>query len=442
MEEVTEGFLQQRLETALKPLDVCLCPTGELVDVNASIVSEDESEPDNYVSIRINQSALAQDVCLAIARAFKSEPLRLLRWDFSVIPNDAQFLDLSTLDREVPVDVVLARSSDLIPVTVSVTLSDKDQDGEHVNSSSTKNVDLLFYKNVTLAAVFRIALIYLYKNQDVFSQELEFLDPLKHPIDEPASLTLQQCITRCGFVEPPPGMKSYPFAVNDGLPLKLSYSDGEISSCCTVLLPPSGSTVENVMNNAYCSMNLPGEPKEYFLANSSGFALLDPSEELDRGLVEKGLVISTMDHLMRVYLNNYYMMSFVDNLHPTVAALLDGIGLPETVPVTYNEVMVPSSMPLTSNGIYSVVEESDKKALIKQDILLPSNEHTTVSITEKCTAAQLVEALAVLHPPQARSAESDDEELIPALQDDADCILADNILVRDFADTTLHYCFV
>lgn len=441
MEEVTEAYLQQRLETALKPIDLCLCPTNELVEVNASVVSEDENDPDVFVTLHVSQSALTQDVCLASARAFKSEPLRLLRWDFSVVSNDTPFLDIEKIDREIPVDIVLARTSDLIPVTVSTTLTDKNQDGEGKTTSSTKTIEMLFYKHVTVAAVFRIALLALYKNYEIFSQELEFLDPLQHPIDEPASLTLQQCITRCGFVELPAGMSSYQLSVNDGLPVDITYSNGEISSRCTVVLPPSGLCVGDLLSKALSSMNLPGEESDYFLANSSGFALLDNAAEVNRHNIEKGLVVSSMDHLMCVYLNDFYTMGFINEPHPTVSTLLSGVGFQPTTRVRYNEVIVQNNLPLTVNGNYYFVEDSEYGSFVLQNILLPTKEHIQLRVSPDCTAAQLVEVLALLHPPPPPSEDSE-EELIPALQDNTDCILADNLFACDFSNSTLKYCFV
>jgi len=180
--------------------------------------------------------------------------------------------------------------------------------------------------------VFRIALLSMFKSQNIFSRELEFLDPLQQPIDEPASLTLQQCITRCGFVELPEGKTSYSLSVNDGLPITVSFGNDENSKKCTVMLPPSGSTVGEILAKAFSSMQLPGKLEDYFLSCESGVALLDMSSQVERHHTEGGLIAAHMDNLFTVTLNENYLAGFREDVHPTVGSLIQAVGLPPKTP--------------------------------------------------------------------------------------------------------------
>jgi len=440
-EEITEAYLQQRLEVILKPLDVCLCQKSELVEVNASIVNDDEQGADNYVSFRMHHAALTENLCLAVARAFKTEGLRMIRWDYSVMPSGVPFLDMKNADLDAPIDVVLAHSYDLIPVTVSLTLSEFGEDKER-NLPIVKSLEMLFYKHVSVAAVFRIALITLYQNPSIFSRELEFLDPLQQPIDEPASLTLQQCITRCGFVELPEGMTSYHLAVNDGIPVPVSYTNGDISSSCVIVLPPSGTTVDVLLSKAFTTMKLPGKIDEYSLCCKSGAALLDMSSKVERHHVNNGLMITSKQCLFSVTVNDSYMAGFVEDVRPSVASLVDTLGLPAETRICFNDVIVINSLtPLVRNGMYYVVDDHAGSKFSIQDITLPNDDRVNLPVSNACTASELLEVLALMYPSSKSPAESDEDQ-IPALMDNTDCILADNLTAEDFPRTPLRYCFV
>jgi len=377
-----------------------------------------------------------------ISRAFKAEGLRIVRWDYSVVPAGVPFLDVKNADLEVPVDVVLARAEDLIPVTVSVTLSDKEQRGKDRSTSvTTKSIEMLFYKHVSLAAVFRIALTSLYDGPSIFSRELEFLDPSQQPIDEPASLSLQQCITRCGFVELPAGMTSYPLSVNDGIPVTLTYVSGDISNKSTVVLPPSGSTVGELLNDAFTTMKLPGKMSDYFLSCKSGVALLDLTAKVERHHVVDGLMIANMEHLFSVTLNDTYMAGFMEDVRPNVASLVEALELSPDTQVCFNDtIVINNATSLVRDGLYYIVDEQNKNQFAVQEIMLPNGSKLSLPIAQTCTVGELLEVVTLMQNIPAATGEQSDP--IPALIDSTDCILADNLTAADLPRTPIRFCFI
>jgi len=345
-------------------------------------------------------------------------------------------------DLEVPVDVVLARAEDLIPVTVSVTLSDKEQRGKDRSTSvTTKSIEMLFYKHVSLAAVFRIALTSLYDGPSIFSRELEFLDPSQQPIDEPASLSLQQCITRCGFVELPAGMTSYPLSVNDGIPVTLTYVSGDISNKSTVVLPPSGSTVGELLNDAFTTMKLPGKMSDYFLSCKSGVALLDLTAKVERHHVVDGLMIANMEHLFSVTLNDTYMAGFMEDVRPNVASLVEALELSPDTQVCFNDtIVINNATSLVRDGLYYIVDEQNKNQFAVQEIMLPNGSKLSLPIAQTCTVGELLEVVTLMQNIPAATGEQSDP--IPALIDSTDCILADNLTAADLPRTPIRFCFI
>ena len=479
-EVMTTPHLRQRLEGALRPVDVVLCPTSELVEVNASIISDSEETKDDYVTLRVHNDAVTEDMCHIVARAFRTGDLRLLYWDFSAVPFGVACLSADSADPDAPADLVFAHTADLIPVTVTVTLVEGvDEPGGASASSSaaaaatgttttgataatatggnetrgmTKSKTMLFYKQVTVAAVFRTVLLALFKNQTIFTRELEFLDPLRQPIDEPASLTLEQCITRCGFAELPAGMASYPLEVNDGVPLTVSYhgaARGAHRDACTVVVPPSGATLATLLDKAHRALGLPGAPGDYIISTASGVALLDTTTDVDQMHIEEGLVLVDAQSLLRVTMNDDYSLGFAEESRPTVATLVATMGLLPDTAVCYDEVVVDNAAtPLVQGGCYYAVEVQEDQ-FVGLDLLLPGDEFVPVTVTLACTVAQLLSVIALVNPALLADDDADagggahaGDHGIPALVDETDCILADDLPAADFPHTTLQYCLL
>ena len=510
-EALTTAHLRQRLERAARPVDVVLCRTSELVEVNASIISDSEDAKDDYITLRVHNAAVTEDMCRVVARAFHTEALRLLYWDFSAVPFGVACLGADSADPDAPADLVFAHTADLIPVTVTVTLVEGVDEGNgnsgnggngngngngnsatgtttagttaastnegkegtnmstngretgngkgsNSNSNSangmTKSKTMLFYKQVTVAAVFRTVLLALFKSQAIFARELEFLDPLRQPIDEPASLTLEQCITRCGFAELPDGATSYRLEVNDGVPIAVSYrgraAGTAARSACTLVVPPSGATLAALLARAHRAMGLPGAPGDYIISTASGVALLDTTTDVDQMHAEEGLVIVDAQSLLRVTVNDDYALGFAQESRPTVATLVATMGLLPDTAVCYDEVVVDNAAtPLVQGGSYYAVEVHADQ-FVGLDLLLPGDAFVPVTVTLACTVAQLLSVLALVHPELLASPDDDAaahdaaarDPGIPALVDETDCILADDLPAADFPHTTLQYCLL
>ena len=499
-EQVTPAYVRAHFgpETPdQKPVELRLCPTSELVEVDASLMTDEDgsdaadSSEDRYVALRVHNSIVASAMCAVAAHALQvDDELCLLSWDLAAVQPNERCIPRDRPDADMPADLVFARKADLVPVAVTVALSgdcaktvamaplptpppeavtvEKTADG---GVRVTKR--MLFHKQVTVAAVFRTVLLALFRGPRIFAQELEFLDPLRQPIDEPASLTLQQCITRCGFVELPAGMDCYPLVVDDGAPVAVSYRG--TSSCsspaCTVVVPPSGETIEALRATAHAKMGLPGLPSEYFLSTGTGIALMDTSTDVSAADVADGLVLADAGSLLSVTMNDSCSLGFARESRPTVATLVSTMGLLPDTAVCYENVVVNNATtPLVQGGAYCAVDVQDAQ-FMPLDILLPGDDYVRVVVHGMCTAAQLLEVTALMIPTLCHtlpppppvpgsegtqaaaaaaaaasaadsSSSSDKSALIPALMDDTECILADDLRACDFPRTTLQYCLV
>jgi len=315
---------------------------NEMVEVSFSLSSAEADETPNVAMI--HKSALNSHILYAAEHLLNKTGLEILLPDCTVANlSDRAFGDQDT--EGATCDVALAAPDELVPVSLHL---------EFVNQTE-QDISVVFHNCVTASTMIRVVL-----KRACLSPELtrgcELLDPADNVVVDPATTTLQQCISRCVATRVEGG--SYKFTVRDGRSIALTYNGRYGTNVkCNVVLPFEGSKLQDVLEAGKAMMNIPMNEKNALLATNNGIILLDGNEALDERHITAGLCVCDSTDVIYVYVDEQYAIGFVASMNPTASVLITVLNLsPASVGICNQDyILLGPDDKLVNEGRYTLV---------------------------------------------------------------------------------------
>ena len=422
---VEDCTLARACASGVRTVDVALHPAREFVGV--SFCALDADAP--VATRRVHRSVPVRDLIPVAAEALGLAQQEVEKDPLAVACPEADYVELdpaTTLEQlcasheeeETRVQLLVGKQSAFVPTRVSVVRTGQE----------AHDVAARFVPAAPLVAVLRHALREASGRADGLA-EMEVLAPDGTRIADPDALTLAAVVSARGPL--PDGETAYAFVLRDCEVLSLSYhpsasgtgaTERETERKCTLRLPPGGLTLEEVRQTGCARLGL--APAAVFVSTTGGIALLDTSSEVDAYHVAEGLCLCDAADLLRVTVNENYAVGFARGAAPTVDLLLATMGMPPSVAVCYDDVVVPGDTPLVADGAYSIVELPSADFRAVPLVLEPAAPPRAITLDAfvECSVATLLRAAAQRVPDVFRAPHHPPSAL-PVLADAAGCIL-------------------
>lgn len=413
---VEDATLARALAAGARAVDVALHPAHEFVPVAfcalapASTATAATAAAPTTAPHRFHRSVAVRDLVaaavplLGLAQAPQQEAVVAACPDCDCVELDPattleQLCARVAGDGRAAVRLLVGPQSALVPTAVTVVRTGTGTDtgtGAGADGAAAPVVAARFAPAAPLAAVLRHALRETAGRADGLA-DMEVLDAAGARVADPGAVTLAAVAAALGPLPLADGQTAYAFVLRDCEVLTLCYRPAPTATeagapgdaaegvrTCTLRLPPTGLTLEEVRQTGCAELAL--DPAHVFVSTSSGIALLDTSSEVDSYHVAEGLCLCDTADMLRVTVNENFAVGFTRSSAPTVDVLLATMGMPPSVFVCVDDVIVPSDTPLVPDGSYSIVE-------------LPSDDFRTVPLVLDAPPATAAAASAAGAPP-------------------------------------------